>query len=79
MTNRARCGCPTFSSHDDGVCWGRCDLYRRQRVGSLWVRVLKIVAIGLGVWGALTLLSGDTRPDAHEHPRAAYERAVHGK
>lgn len=68
IVKRARCGCPTFDDSYVGVCWGRCKRVSpnqaRAQVIDFWIRVLRIVAIALGVWGALYLLLGDTAPEA---------------
>lgn len=74
----APCGCPDWNDTYRGACWGRCSTIarrRREQALNFWIRVLRIVAIGLGVWGALYLLGGDRDPAAAqgERPRTPIE------
>lgn len=41
----------------------------RQHTLDVWIRALKIAAIGLGVWAALWLLGGDRDPEAKQMPQ----------
>lgn len=45
----------------------RRDIERMKAI-NMWIRILKIAAIAIGVWGALYLLGGDRDPEAFQPP-----------